>query len=153
MEKIQLYAYNWHFRKFLTKKWVLLMGWFLGFGCINDAQMPCWLRLCCMLPQSSSPVLYICRWVDSGWAIRDQPNASGGRINEAGLINGLQKRLNCSAFVGLSIWCLSLCLFAATVIGICSEPMNLNASNAEATYIQSTRTQRFLKNPLNPVML
>ena len=41
----QLYAWNWHFKKFLTKKLGVLKGGFWEFGCTNDTPMPCWLRL------------------------------------------------------------------------------------------------------------
>ena len=43
-EKIQLYAWDWHFEKFLTKKWVSWRVLFKGLGVQKDTQAPCWLR-------------------------------------------------------------------------------------------------------------
>ena len=45
-KKLQLYAWNWHFKKFLPKELDVLRWDFWGFGCPNDAQTPCWLCIC-----------------------------------------------------------------------------------------------------------
>ena len=46
VEKIQLYACNWHFKKILPKIYLgVLRSDFWGFGYSEDAQTPCWLRI------------------------------------------------------------------------------------------------------------
>ena len=45
VENLQLYAWNWHFKKLLSKIFGCPEGWFWGIGCPKDAQTLCWLRL------------------------------------------------------------------------------------------------------------
>ena len=44
MQKIQFYAWDWHLKKFLTKKWVSWGVLFKGLGVQKDTQTPCWRR-------------------------------------------------------------------------------------------------------------
>ena len=42
------FVWNWHFQKYITNNWGVLMLDFWGFMCPNDTQTPCWawLRHC-----------------------------------------------------------------------------------------------------------
>ena len=42
--KVQIYAWDWHFKKFLTKKIGCPEGCFMGLGVQKATQTPCWLR-------------------------------------------------------------------------------------------------------------
>ena len=47
MKIFNLYAWDWHLKKFLTKKnWVSWGVLSKGLGVQKDTQTPCWLRLC-----------------------------------------------------------------------------------------------------------
>ena len=44
--QLQVYAWDWHFKKFFTKSFGCPEGCFKGLGVQKDTQTPCWLRLC-----------------------------------------------------------------------------------------------------------